>query len=149
MAVIITTSETHFTRETHRADFETCPHCRHRTALETWEKKPTLFCVGMVWGKTDSGAMMLECPNCMSGSWTHYPLTMRSQFRDFPAKIRAAAEKEFNRRKAEATTVWDASLCKRCPKLKRGPEDQAMSAYRGCEIGVGPARQECAAFPGT
>lgn len=121
----------------HRRDFKTCPYCEWKAKeIEEWDKTAaTLITAPLIW-KTDSIAVMSECPNCFKGSWVHHRLDS-FHFSDWPEKWKETAEKISDARKLQALREWAASLCGRCQHLESGNVE--YSTWRNCKRGTGSA----------
>ena len=130
--------------DSHRKDFETCPHCDHRMKHGEWDKladtlvlTPRCFRVGCV-------SVMAECPKCFKKSWVHVKYYRIEIDDDLPQKWRDTVAALDKSTKLTALRDWGSSICHRCQHLKGGIVE--YHAWRQCKIGSGPAETECETF---
>ena len=131
--------------ENHRSDFETCPDCGHSMPWREWNETATTLILNPYCSKSGHVAVMSECPKCFEPSWVHVAMGgWEYRFEQWPNKWVEVVDELENAVKLQAVRDCAFSLCGKCVKLTSMTVKH--SAYRHCEIGMGPVRSECELF---
>lgn len=140
------TASSQDTNQNHRPDLETCPHClKCLNGLREWYRYGVILVLQPRIQKSDSVALLSECPKCFGLSWTHVRIdSIKWLFDDVPSDWVHAAEKLEASKKLKALRDWGAGLCHRCSKLDSGTVE--YKAWRHCDIGIGPPETKCKSF---
>lgn len=131
------------TYNSHRGDFETCPHCGHHMRDNQWQQVAHTLCLQARVFVSSCASIMSECAECFETSWVH--INLRGLFNDsWPESWRKALMETSEARRLAAHRQWETGLCRKCKFLKQKTVDH--SAYRTCSVGMGPPVSECTTF---
>jgi hypothetical protein len=130
----------------HRADLETCPHCRHvPVGRMAWYGYAVTLVLKPRNHKRGSVAIVSECPKCFGISWIHVEMdSFAYMVPAAPAKWIATVQALCASTRLQALRDWGAGKCHRCAHLESGTV--GYSAWRQCPIGSGPAVITCEKF---
>lgn len=154
--VAVLRTATRFPMDSHRTDFETCPHCSKVVSFERWTEQTTAVTLAPVGGSVLKYATLSECPKCGEDSWVHQEATFyRMHSRPFVSSVHEARWKkaaeavaaEEKARNIAAARAWATGLCGRCKNLAEAT--LGSHAWRLCSIGSGRVRAECDEFEKT
>lgn len=132
------------TQANHRGDFETCPSCEHKIDDKEWRKINSILILEPTCYKSDSVALMAECPECFSKSWVHERMSNFDSWSDHPKEWIERVTVLRNETKLKAVRDWGRGICWNCKYLYSAKIE--YNAWRKCKIGYGPARTECDRF---
>ncbi len=127
----------------HRSDFESCPSCGHKRDYVFWRKAAVTLILEPSCIKSNSVAVVSECPKCFEPSWVHERID-GFDWDDWPEKWKERVKEFAAAIKLKALREWGAGICWRCENLASGEIE--YHAWRHCVKGCGPPEKKCDRF---
>lgn len=122
----------------HRRSITRCPFCDFGDWDTDWHSADLAreVILDHYMNKVESAIIISECPKCHNMSWVHRGLeyliwdTEDNENSPFDKQL---VQEEIERRKHNAYTDWENSLCKTCKFLTKPPKHGTMYARVECE----------------